>query len=89
MLATQRLELANQFPLPAESELGFDPLLERPEAQLLQTLDLDPHQPLQIEIRQRAPTPERLSCSQRTRRGRGITGCERLPPVDHQPLEIV
>src|SRR5215467_13235540 len=89
MLAAQRLEFANQFPLPPESELCLDPLLDRREMQLLQPLDLDPQQTLQVEIRQRPTAPKRISCSQRTRRRRRITCSERLSPVGHQSLELV
>ena len=53
MLADERLELADEVPVPSALELGLDPLLERGEAQLLEPRDLGWRERLECQIRER------------------------------------
>ena len=62
MRGRQRLELAHQLGMTAESELGVDPLLDADEPQLLQAADLVLRPGLVREVceRRSAPEPTRL-----------------------------
>ena len=72
--------------MPAELELGVDPLLERGHAQLVQPRRLAPRERLVGEIGQRRAAPERERLAQQRR--------PRAPPrrrarLAEQPLEAV
>ena len=89
MLRGERLELGHERELTAERELGVDPLLDRREAQLLESLDLDSRERLELQIGERPPLPEALRGAQ-SLGGRGrVAGRERLPPGRDEPLEAL
>ena len=60
MLGAQRLELGHEPEVPAERELGLDPLLDGAEPQLLEPLDVEARERLELEIGERASLPEPL-----------------------------
>ena len=68
MLADERLELGNGLGVAAERELDLEPLLERDEAQLLESGDLVAGEGLVAEVRQRRPTPEAERLAEHLRR---------------------
>ena len=58
VLGDQRFELADHVAVMAEREVGLDPLLERGQAELLETRALVPGERLR-DLGQRGPAPER------------------------------
>jgi hypothetical protein len=58
VLGDERLHLADERAMPAELELGVDPVLERGQPQLLQAADLVLRKRLVRELGQRAAVPE-------------------------------
>ncbi len=54
----QLLQLPDERSVPAEPELGVDPLLLRRHAQLVETCGLEPREVLLLEIGERRPAPE-------------------------------
>ncbi len=81
----QRLELADERRVPAQRELGVDPLLERCNAQLVQPRRFAPRELLLVEIGERrtAPEGERLGQERRPR------GRVRAEGGRQQPFEAV
>ena len=61
MLANERLEFPDQTSVPAERELGLDPLLEGFELQLIEAEDLAGRKALRSEFAERPAAPERES----------------------------
>jgi hypothetical protein len=86
MLANERLELPDQTSVPAERELGLDPLLEGLELHLLEAEDLTGRKPLRGEFAERPAAPECesfLKPAQRIlRRQRPRLGDELLEPLE-------
>ena len=89
VLAHQRLELADQRGVPAEREIGVDPILERREALLLQPRSLALRKRLIREVRQRRPAPQRQRLPQPSARELRITLRERVAALRHARLESV
>ena len=89
VLGDQRLELGDEREVAAERQLGVDPLLDGREPELLEPLRLDLREPLELEIPERPSVPEGFRGAQGLRRGSGIAGRERLPPVRGEPLEAL
>jgi hypothetical protein len=75
--------------VPHERELGVDPLLEREEPQLFQTLDLRVCEWLVREVGESAAAPKRERRFERSERPGGVTRCVGLPPFLEQALEPV
>ena len=61
MLANERLEFPDQTSVPAERELGLDPLLEGFELQLIEAEHLAGREALRGEFAERPAAPERES----------------------------
>jgi hypothetical protein len=89
VLAHQRLELADQRGVPAEREIGVDPILERREALLLQPRSLALRKPLIRKVRQRRPAPQRQRVPQPSARELRITPRERVAALAHTSLETI
>jgi hypothetical protein len=64
--------------VPAEREVGVDSLFVRRDPQLRESLHFDAVETFQLDIRERAPAPQRESFCQRGRGGGLITGRERF-----------
>ncbi len=75
------LELSDELGVPAESEIGLDPLLERDRAQLLQPGDLGLGERLVEEVRERRPAPERERLAENALGRSGVTSLARRPPL--------
>jgi hypothetical protein len=94
VLLGQRLELAGDLGVPAEREIGLDPLLERRDVQLHQTSDLRLRERLVREVGERRPTPQRQCLAQhpRSRLGIGIARlCDELleaPEIDLRRFDV-
>ena len=89
MLGGERLELRDERELAAERELRIDPLLDRRQPQLLESLDLDPRERLELEIGERPAMPQPLRRAQQLR-GRGrVADRERLASRRDEPLEVL
>ena len=71
--ADECLELSDELGVAAECEVGLDPQLERPQAELFESRDLDLRERLVDEVGERRPAPEGESLAQSCRRelGRG------------------
>ena len=69
MLRDERLQLADERAVPAEREIGVDPVLERGEPELLEPVRLRPRERLVREVGERraAPERERLAAAAPTR----------------------
>jgi len=64
--------------MATEREVGFDPLLECRQSELLQPPDLDLRERVVRELRQRRTAPEREPLAQLGRRVVGAPGTKRL-----------
>ena len=71
MLGDQRLQLADELAVPAERQLGLDPLLQRGQPQRVEPPTLHPCERLR-EVRERgaAPEPQRFPQQRRGASGR-------------------
>ena len=67
VLARRGLELPDELGIRTELELGRDALLERPEPQLLEPVDLGLGELLQLRVRERRAAPERERLAQEPR----------------------
>ena len=85
MRRDERLELADERGVPAERELGVDPLFERGHPQLVEPRRLEPGELLLVEIGQRRAAPERERLAQEPRPRRFLGGAR----GGEQPLEAV
>ena len=65
MQLDERRQLPNQLRVMSELQVRFAPLLERREAQILQTRGLGPRESVIGEVRKGRPAPERESLPQR------------------------
>ena len=86
VLGDQRFELTDHVAVMAEREVGLDPLLERCNAELLETRALVPGERLR-DLGQRGPAPERKRVTQQLSRLRSIAFRERLASVGDCTLE--
>ncbi len=73
--------------MATQSEVGFDPLLESCQAQLLETCDLPLREGLVREVGERRATPERERRAQRLGGSRGLSSGEKLSTINQQALE--
>ena len=82
VLGDECLQLADNLGVPAELELGLDPLLERAEPQLLEAGDLALRKGLVGQVAESGPAPERERLAEGCCRGSGPVfaslGAERL-----------
>ena len=89
VLGSERLELADELPIPAESEVDLDAQLERGKPDLLEPRDRRLGEALVGDVRERRSPPQR----QRLPQPIGGVAClpvrEALPRVVDQPLEPV
>ena len=79
VLGDERLELGHERRVPAERELGLDPLLERREPQLLEPLDGRARERLVREVGERRPAPEVERLAEQRGRGRGVVVAASAP----------
>ena len=70
LLLDQRLELADHLGVPAELEIGLDPIFERGKPQLRQPPDLGLGERLELELGERRASPEGERLTQRRRLAR-------------------
>src|SRR6185369_6686856 len=83
MIRDERLELADELGVPAERQVGVDPLLQRYQPQILQTPGLRTRERLVGELCERRPPPQRERLAEQARRTSRI-GASRL---GDEPLE--
>ncbi len=81
------LELPDQLGVPAQGQIGLDPLLERVQAQLLEPGDLALDELLVAEVGERRAAPQPQRVAQARGRELGVAVGERAPPVGEQALE--
>src|SRR5206468_3141116 len=82
------LEVADQVAVAAEREIAVEPILERPEPQLLQPLDLAPREALAGELRQRRPPPQRQRLRQQCRTGARVVDGARFRDEPLEPAQV-
>jgi hypothetical protein len=87
VLGHEALELADQVGVAPQREVGLDPFLERPEAQLSQPCDFGPGERLVGELVQRPPAPQTQRVPQHPGGLCGLAGGERPSPLVEQRLE--
>src|SRR5439155_7084154 len=85
MLSDEVLELVDELPIAAELEIGVYPLLERGQAQLLETVDLAGQRRLVRQVGERGPSPQR----QRLRELLPPLARSERPRLGDEPLEAV
>ena len=85
----ERLELGEHGAVPAERELGLEPLLERGEPQLLEPPDRRLRERLVRDVGERGAAPEAESVLQQADGGLGLGPVERLRGLVRPPLEPV
>ena len=83
MLGCERFELRDEDGVPAEVELGLDPLLHRREAELVEAIGLRAGPRLVGEVGERRPAPQRERLAQRL----GPCGRVERGGLGEQPLE--
>ena len=81
MLGDEAFEFADELTMPAESEVGVDPILVRGESKLLEPDDLRLSERLPWQIGERRAAPERERVAQGVRRASRISGRERRPAL--------
>src|SRR5207247_853239 len=89
LFAHEALELGNELAIPAESELGLDPLLDRSDPKLLEPGDLGLGEELVAEVGERRAAPEIERASDRVRSPVRLAVGQRLAPLGDQRLEPV
>ncbi len=67
----ERLQLGDELGVPAEREIGLDPLLEHDRAELLEPGDLGLRERLVQEVRERGAAPEAERLAERGSAARG------------------
>jgi hypothetical protein len=87
MLADEGLELGYELSVTAAGEVGFDPLLEGGQVQLLETGDLPLRKGLGDEVRKRRTAPQGQGGAQGLRRGLSLALGEELLTLAEQALE--
>ena len=75
--------------MAAERELGVDPLLDRRQAELLEPLDLDAHERLELEIRERPPCHSASAARNDAAAAAASPRRKRLAAVAGEPLEVL
>src|SRR5262245_23163940 len=89
VVTDQRLELADELRPAPDREIGIDPVLERDQPPLLQSLRLSLRERLIEEVRECRPTPEGERGPQRLSRLLGPVRSEAPPPIPQKSLEPV
>ncbi len=89
LLRDQGLELTDEVGVPAEREVGLDPLFERNDPALLEPGDLGLREGLEGEIGERRPAPERERLTQEVGGLLRVTAGVRTSPFVEQPLEAI
>ena len=89
MTPRQNRELGNERLMPAERELGVDPLLDCGETQLLEALDLGPRERLVGEVGECITSPERERLVEKCRRHDRVALGVRQTTLLDEPLEPV
>ena len=84
----QRLELADQRPVAARSEIGVDALLDSRHASLFEARDLGLCERIEGEVRKCRATPKRQSLEERLGCLLRSTCAKRPSAVFHEPLEL-
>jgi hypothetical protein len=74
VLAREGPELGDQDVLPAECQIRVDPRFDRAQAELLEPLEFEPRAAVEIDILQRAPTPQAFGFAQPLARESRNTG---------------
>ena len=87
MLGDEGLELGDERRVPAEREVGLDPLLERREPQLLEPLDGRARERLVGEVGERRPAPELERLAEQRGRRAGVVARARPLGLRRQALE--
>ena len=87
VLGDKRLQLGDQVAMAAEREVGFDPLLECRQPELLQPRDLDLGERVVRELRQRRAAPERERLAQLAAASSARPAAERPSSLLEQGLE--
>ena len=65
MLADERLQFCDELGVTAERKVGFDPLLDRTQAELLEPEPLGRRRRSGVELRERLSAPQRERVAQR------------------------
>ncbi len=89
MLRPEHLQLADHLPVPSEGEVGLDPFLERPEPQLLETIDVGGRERLVGEVGQRRAPPQRERLPDAVGRGARVAARELPACLLHAAFEAV
>ena len=87
VVVDEPLQLVDQLGIPAEREVGLDPVLERGQAQVVQPLCLDQQGAVLADPRERRATPQVQGQAQPRRRGASRSALERLVALPREPLE--
>ena len=87
MLRRQCLQLPDQLGVATERQIGFDPILERREPQLLQASRLRLREPSLGEVRERLPAPQAECLAEQVPRPGCLARRERGAPLGGQALE--
>ncbi len=77
----ERLQLGDELGVPAEREIGLDPLLDDDGPQFLEPRDLRLRERLVDEVGEGWPTPERERLAERGLRGLGVVSLQRAPAL--------
>jgi hypothetical protein len=85
----QLLQLGDHRSVPAEREIGVDPLLCRRKARLLEPRAGVPSELLRLELREGGPAPELERLSQRSRGLLRLAGIELLRALADEELETI
>ena len=85
----ERLALGDDVRVPAEGQIGFDPVLDQADPQLLQPRDLHLRERLVPEVGERRTAPEGERLAKMRRRPFGRVRRQRLPALPGEPLEPV
>ena len=89
MLGDEAVQLGGHVVVPAEREIGLDPLLDCREPELLEPRDLALRERVVGEVRQRWAAPDLERFAQRRLGLLGLPCGQGAPAVLEQPLEAV
>src|SRR5262249_49942299 len=87
VLRDERIEVRHELGVPCECEPGLDALLDRAQAQLLESCDLRLRERLVCDVSERYSAPERECARERLRGCSGIVRSELAPAALDQPFE--
>ena len=89
MPCDERFELGAEASVPAERELGIDPVLDRCKTQLGQAPPLALREQPRRQVVERRPTPERKRLLEQNERPFELAAAERIARLAREPLEAV